>query len=199
MQSSNDTLLTAREAAERLGIKLDTLYAYVSRGMMRSVRVPGSRERRYREEDVERFRLSRGERGGPVEALMPVIGSSICLIEDGRLYYRGRDAVRLADLEAIADEAARDRLLRSPDVLLADSPSITLASDDAARFLTGLRRRVDSADAALVRVYGPEPDAFLGTGHVRAGELIASRLLSPDEVGALLARRRMPSRESLPA
>jgi tRNA pseudouridine55 synthase len=110
-----------------------------------------------------------------------------------------RDAVRLVDLEAIADEAARDRLLRSPDVLLADSPSITLASDDAARFLTGLRRRVDSADAALVRVYGPEPDAFLGTGHVRAGELIASRLLSPDEVGALLARRRMPSRESLPA
>jgi tRNA pseudouridine55 synthase len=110
-----------------------------------------------------------------------------------------RDAVRLADLEAIANEAARDRLLRSPDVLLADSPSITLASDDAARFLTGLRRRVDSADAALVRVYGPEPEAFLGTGHVRAGELIASRLLSPDEVGALLARRRMPSRESLPA
>src|ERR1044071_7634660 len=106
MQSSKDTLLPAREAAERLGIKLDTLYAYVSRGMMRSVTVPGSRERRYRAEDVERFRLSRGERGGPAEALMPVIGSSICLIEDGRLYYRGRDAVRLAEtatLEEIAD------------------------------------------------------------------------------------------------
>ena len=107
MQSSNKAeLLSARETADRLGIKLDTLYAYVSRGLIRSVTVPGGRERRYRAEDVERFRLSRGERGGPVEALMPVIGSSICLIEDGRLYYRGRDAVRLAEtatLEDIAD------------------------------------------------------------------------------------------------
>jgi len=110
-----------------------------------------------------------------------------------------RDAVRLAGLEAIADEAARDRLLLSPDALLSDSPAITLESADAARFLTGLRRRIDHADAALVRVYGPDPDAFLGTGHVRAGELIASRLLVPDEVGALVERRRASTRESLPA
>src|SRR4051812_12433257 len=108
MQSSDDGLVTAREAADRLGIKLDTLYAYVSRGLLQSVTVPGSRERRYRAEDVERFRSSRGERGGPApaEALMPVIGSSICLIEDGQLYYRGHDAVRLAEtatLEDIAD------------------------------------------------------------------------------------------------
>ena len=110
-----------------------------------------------------------------------------------------RDAVRLADLETIADEPERDRLLLAPDVLLSDCPAITLASDDAARFLTGLRRRIDHADATLVRVYGPAPDAFLGTGHVRGGELIASRLLSPDEVGALLDRRRTPARESLSA
>ena len=110
-----------------------------------------------------------------------------------------RDAVRLAGLEAIADEAARDRLLLSPDALLSDSPAITLESADAARFLTGLRRRIDHADAALVRVYGLDPDAFLGTGHVRAGELIASRLLSPDEVGALVEHRRASTRESLPA
>src|SRR3954470_13314566 len=106
MQSSDDGLVTAREAADRLGIKPDTLYAYVSRGLLQSVTVPGSRERRYRAEDVERFRSSRGERGGPAEPLMPVIGSAICLIEDGRLYYRGHDAVRLAEtasLEEIAD------------------------------------------------------------------------------------------------
>ena len=48
MQSS---YLTAREAAERLGIKRDTLYAYVSRGLLRSVAVPGSRERGYRTEE----------------------------------------------------------------------------------------------------------------------------------------------------
>ncbi len=109
------------------------------------------------------------------------------------------DAVRLADLDAVADERARDALLRSPDVLLSGAPAIALASADAARFLTGLRRRVEHADAALVRVYGPEPEAFLGTGHVRAGELIASRLLSPDEVGVLVERRGARSRESLPA
>ena len=52
--------LTARETAERLGIKRDTLYAYVSRGLLRSVAVPGSRERGYRAEDVERLRAGRG-------------------------------------------------------------------------------------------------------------------------------------------
>jgi tRNA pseudouridine55 synthase len=46
-------------------------------------------------------------------------------------------------------------------------------------------------DAAAVRVYGPEPGAFLGTGHVAGGELIATRLLSPLEVEALVARHKI--------
>src|SRR5437660_10397503 len=94
MQSIND-LLTARDTAERLGVKLDTLYAYVSRGLLRSVAMPGSRERRYRPEDVEGFRASRGaeRRGG---ALIPVIDSAISLIENGRFHYRGIRAARLA-------------------------------------------------------------------------------------------------------
>jgi tRNA pseudouridine55 synthase len=37
-----------------------------------------------------------------------------------------------------------------------------------------------------VRVYGPEPRAFLGSAHITAGELIADRLLTPPEVQALL-------------
>ena len=77
-------LLTARQTADRLGIKLDTLYAYVSRGRLRSVMVPGTRERRYRSEDVETLLDARsGTRSPPSSdpaALMPVIGSSICLI-----------------------------------------------------------------------------------------------------------------------
>ena len=59
-------LLTARQAADRLGIKLDTLYAYVSRGRLRSVGVPGSRERRYRTEDVEALLAMRS--GRPLKA-----------------------------------------------------------------------------------------------------------------------------------
>src|ERR1051325_5465545 len=101
MQSS---YLTARETAERLGIKRDTLYAYVSRGLLRSVAVPGSRERGYRTEEVERLRAGRGlSRATRSEPLAPVIDSAICLIEDGRLYYRGHDAIRLADAATLED------------------------------------------------------------------------------------------------
>src|ERR1700730_330753 len=103
-------LLTARQAADRLGVKLDTLYAYVSRGRLRSVMVPGTRERRYRGEDVEALLDTRSgarpSRNPDPEALMPVLGSSICLIENGRFYYRGQDAVRLAE-SATLEEIAR--------------------------------------------------------------------------------------------
>ena len=102
-------LLTARDAASRLGIKLDTLYAYVSRGRLRSIAVPGTRERRYRAEDVAALLDARAGEKAPrstdPEPLMPVIGSSICLIDNGRLYYRGQDAIGLSEtatLERIA-------------------------------------------------------------------------------------------------
>src|SRR5580704_16956603 len=106
MESMSE-LLSARDAAERLGVKRDTLYAYVSRGLLRSVAVQGSRQRHYRAEDVERFRLGRGvDRGREAtEALMPVIGSSICLIENGCLYYRGVDALRLAETSSLEEVA----------------------------------------------------------------------------------------------
>src|SRR5260370_37326440 len=67
------------------------------------------RERRYRAEDVEALAASRSgdrlPRAADPEALMPVIGSSICLIEDGRLYYRGQDAIRLSDSATLEDPA----------------------------------------------------------------------------------------------
>jgi tRNA pseudouridine55 synthase len=96
-----------------------------------------------------------------------------------------RDAVTPDALEALT-EAERDALLKPTDCLLTDWPAVRLDADEAGRFLTGLRRRIDGADAAAVRVYGSEPPAFLGTGHVTAGELIADRLLSPLEVQATL-------------
>src|SRR5207247_7171125 len=118
------TYLNARETAERLGIKRDTLYAYVSRGLLRSVSLPGSRERGYRAEDVERLRAGRGlSRAARGEPLIPVIDSSICLIEDGRLYYRGHDAIRLAEtatLEEVAD------LLWGAELPISKPPTPTL-------------------------------------------------------------------------
>jgi citrate synthase len=103
----NTSFLTARQAADRLGVKLDTLYAYVSRGRLRSVMVPGTRERRYRGEDVEALLGARSGARPPhsadPEAPMPVIGSSICLIENGRFFYRGQDAVRLSETATLED------------------------------------------------------------------------------------------------
>jgi len=105
------------------------------------------------------------------------------------------DAHTLEQLQALG-EAERDRLLLPADALLADWPEIRLNGDDAGRFLTGLRRRLNAADQPQVRVYGPlpaapgeapRPKAFLGSAHVKAGELIPTRLLSPLEVKSLLA------------
>lgn len=103
----------------------------------------------------------------------------------GRLALAG--AHTLDQLEAMT-EAQRDEALLPVDALLADWPAVRLASDDAGRFLAGVRRRLPLADAPAVRVYGPQPGAFLGSGHVRAGELISTRLLSPSEVQGLLAQ-----------
>ncbi len=52
---------------------------------------------------------------------------------------------------------------------------------------TPRRVTIHRIDAAAVRVYGSQPDAFLGSAHIRAGELIADRLLSPLEVRATAA------------
>jgi tRNA pseudouridine55 synthase len=95
-------------------------------------------------------------------------------------------AVTLEQLAEL-DERQRDALLLPADALLAEWPQVQLGDDDAARFLSGLRRRVALADQPAVRVYGPQPRAFLGSAHVKAGELIADRLLSPVEVQGLLS------------
>jgi len=95
------------------------------------------------------------------------------------------DAVTLEALETMS-ESDRDARLLDADALIADCPAVRLGAEDAARFLSGLRRRLPLADADCVRVFGPEPKAFLGAGHVAGGELISTRLLSPAEVQGLL-------------
>jgi tRNA pseudouridine55 synthase len=98
-------------------------------------------------------------------------------------------AITLEALEAMS-EAERDARLLDADALLADCPVVRLDADDAARFLAGMRRRLALADADRVRVFGPEPKAFLGAGHIVDGELISTRLLSPTEVQGLVVNDR---------
>jgi citrate synthase len=88
--------LSATEAARRLGVRRDTLYAYVSRGLIRSEAQRGSRARLYDAEDVERLLERREGRRDPAriaaEALhwgAPLLESRLTLIRDGQLYYRG--------------------------------------------------------------------------------------------------------------
>ena len=96
--------LTAAETAAALGISLATLYAYVSRGLIRSEAAAGSpRARRYRRDDVDRLRARQAQRRNPDRAAeqalswgMPVLESGLTLIAGGRLYYRGQDANELA-------------------------------------------------------------------------------------------------------
>ena len=107
--------LDAGRAAEELGDSLATLYAYVSRGMVRSEAVEGKgRNRRYRAEDVRRLKERKERRRDPegvVEGALhwgtPVLESAITMIDDGGgLYYRGRDVPALAGQKSIEEVAA---------------------------------------------------------------------------------------------
>lgn len=104
--------LNAREAAAELDVSLPTLYAYVSRGLVRSENVGSSRAKRYRGDDVRalvaRRRPAQAEERKKNRALSwgaPVMDSAITLISDEGLYYRGRNAIALAEeasLETVA-------------------------------------------------------------------------------------------------
>jgi tRNA pseudouridine55 synthase len=84
---------------------------------------------------------------------------------------------------------------------------IELDSDNAGRFLSGLRRRGHWPDAEAVAVYGPPaspnalppylPRSLLGTGHVKTGELIPGRLLSPIEVAQAREQQEQSQRRRL--
>jgi citrate synthase len=99
-----DRYLTAREAASALGVSLPTLYSYVSRGMLRSEPVAGHpRVKRYLRDDVARLVERKDIRSDPAKAAArslhwgaPALDSSLTLIDGGRIYYRGRDALELA-------------------------------------------------------------------------------------------------------
>ena len=93
------------------------------------------------------------------------------------------------DQLAVMTEEQRDATLLDADTLLADWPAVRLGDEDAGRFLSGVRRRLPLVDAPNVRVYGPQPKAFLGSGRIAGGELISNRLLSPVEVQGLLQER----------
>jgi len=152
-------LIDAAEAVALLGVGRATLYAYVSRGQIRAEPDPADPRRRlYRRADIDalRQRKARGRRPERVaEATLdwglPVLESGVSLIADGRLSYRGQDAIQLArntTLEATA------RLLwdcGATDPFDAPPPPMPTAWAPVLPLLTGLAP-IERASALLALV-----------------------------------------------
>lgn len=90
-------LLSTAQVARVLGVKPQSVYAYASRGRLHPVRVPGRRGSFYTADEVA---LVRDSGRSPDTGLAERIQTSITLIEDDRLCYRGHDATRLALTES---------------------------------------------------------------------------------------------------
>jgi citrate synthase len=98
-----DVYLSATEAAEFLGIAKASLYSYVSRGRVRSQPGTDSRARTYNRLDLEQLRARKRIRNRPQAEVAgalhwgaPLLDSSLTLITQDCLYYRGSNALELA-------------------------------------------------------------------------------------------------------
>ncbi len=108
--------ITADTATKRLKVSRQTLYAYVSRGLIRSINPEGSgqdtRRKLYVAEDVDRLvkRKAQGRKpdriaAGTLDFGLPVLESELTLIDRGKLYYRGQDAISLGDTASLEETA----------------------------------------------------------------------------------------------
>ncbi len=167
--------LTAQEAAAALGVRPQTLYAYVSRGLIRSEAASG-RERRYHAEDITRLRRKRdGDPALAAEAALsfgaPVLDSAITLILEDRLYYRGQDAGLLARHASIRSVAALlwqadAAVIFAPDNLPPQGPAFA-AARRAVAGLAPIERclaLLPVAAAADARALDLAPPAVAGSG-----------------------------------
>ncbi|HEX2189962.1 MAG TPA: citrate synthase family protein [Longimicrobiaceae bacterium] len=156
--------LDAGAAAAELGVTLPTLYAYVSRGLVRSEPGTGkSRARRYHAEDVRRLKARREQRRDPEQAARsaldlgaPVLESAVTLIDGGRFFYRGHDATELARTRTLEEVAA---LVWTGD---ADAPPDPAALEAAGSSPDGwdAAHPAESFQRVLARAATEEPNAY---------------------------------------
>ena len=100
-----DRMLESGEAARRLGVKLTTLYAYVSRGLLVSRPAPSGRRSLFDADEVERL-ARRSRQGKTVETRMATVTTSVTHLTEHGPVYRGRRATDLAttaSFEEVAD------------------------------------------------------------------------------------------------
>jgi citrate synthase len=194
--------LTTSQAAKRLGVKPETLYAYVSRGLLTSR--PSGESRRgsvYSRTEVERL-AGRVRRGGRAGALEVLVDSGLTLLDpDGHLYYRGwdaTDAARVASYERVAewlwtgfDRQEPPAWQCAPEALEAARASTANLAESAGPVD---RMRVACAAVATTDPFRNDrrPDAVAGVGRSLTAALVESL---PNQGGA---GRRGPAALLLP-
>ncbi|NMO89563.1 helix-turn-helix domain-containing protein [Actinomycetospora sp. TBRC 11914] len=113
--------MTTAEAAARLGVKAETLYAYVSRGLLTSERGTGGRASTFDAAEVEALVATRGATRRPT-GVAETITTRLTLLADDEVYYRGLRATDLARTETPERVAAllwlgdRDAGIDEPDL-----------------------------------------------------------------------------------
>ena len=93
-----ERLLPSEEAARLLGVKVSTLYAYVSRGLLASHPEPGGRRSLFELADIERL-ATRRSGGRQVEGRLATITTGVTQLRRDGPWYRGRPATELASAD----------------------------------------------------------------------------------------------------
>ncbi|MET7856171.1 citrate synthase [Streptomyces sp. NPDC005318] len=182
---TNAERLTTRETAERLGVKPETVYAYVSRGQLSSRRAPGGRGSTFDAAEVDALVRRTGRREpSPVTGDL-VFRTGITLIESDRYYFRGVDATKLATHFAYEEVAEWLWTGELRPGLRFTAPAEALAA--ARRAVGALPAHSGSTDrlrVALVAAAAADPLRF---DLSRETVLGSARSLIPTLVGALPA------------
>ncbi|GIM94724.1 citrate synthase family protein [Paractinoplanes toevensis] len=172
---SEPHLMTTEQVADRLGIKPASVYAYVSRGLLRSRRNADGKGSLFEKPDVDAFVASRKR------PTTPGIQTGITLIRDGNLYYRGHDAcvlARTASFEAVAALLWAGDLERTefvPNAELRDlAARVTMQLPAAARTTDRLRVVVAAAAAADPLRFDTSPTAVMTTGRTMLATMVAA-------------------------
>src|SRR5438552_13411103 len=151
MKKSGALYLSAREASAELAISPATLYAYVSRGLIRSEPSPEARTHRYRAEDVRGLKERRVPSPEPrglksFDADLPVLDSTIATITEDGPIYRGVNCVDLAQTDTLEHTATLLWDVTAIDPFAADNcPHVS----DEMRAIADAARRAAPIDRAI--------------------------------------------------
>ncbi|MFF9570356.1 citrate/2-methylcitrate synthase [Streptomyces sp. NPDC014685] len=175
--------LSTRETAERLGVKPETVYAYVSRGQLSSTRAPGGRGSTFDAAEVDALARRTGRREPPPAPGDLVFRTGITLIENDRYYFRGVDATELAReyaYEEVAEWLWSGEL--RPGVRFTAPDEALAAARGAVDALPAHSSPTDRLRVAVIAAASADPFRFdLSRESVLAG----ARSLVPTLVGAL--------------